>query len=257
MERGDNEVAGEGRCDGDLGGLSIAELADDNHIGALTEHRPKRRGEAVGVGANLPLRDAAADVVMDILDRVFDGDDVAGVGLVDPVDEPRDGGALARARCAGDEDQAARLRGEGGHSGEVADAEKVDVACWDRADGDGEAALLAGDVEAEAAAVRHRDAGIHILQGREAGPLRRREQLGEQRIELCGGCRRQVDVAEPAGDAGRRRLALRDKEVGGTPALHGGEESCGLRGFSGHGRRLREGRCPMRADRWRRAPPRR
>ena len=194
---------------------------------------------------------------MDILDGVFDRDDVACIGLVDPMDEPRDGGALSRARCTRDEDQAARLRGEGGHSGEVADTEQVDIARGDRADGDGEAALLAGDVEAEAAPVGHGDAGIHILQGREAGPLRRREQLCEQRIELCGGCGWKVDVAEPAGDAGRRRLALRDKKVGGAPALHGGEESCGLRGFSGHGRRLREGRCPMRADRWRRAPPRR
>jgi hypothetical protein len=51
-------------------------------------------------------------VAMQVLDRVFDGDDVRGPRVVDVVDHRRQRRALAAARGAGDEHQAAFLGGD-------------------------------------------------------------------------------------------------------------------------------------------------
>ena len=61
----------------------------------------------VGVEADLALGDDALLVRVDELDRILDGDDVAGGGLVAVVDHGRQGGRLARAGGAGDQHQAA------------------------------------------------------------------------------------------------------------------------------------------------------
>ena len=76
--------------------------------GILAQHVAQRRGEARRVRAQLALVDQALLVLVQELDRVFDGDDVAAAVLVDVVDHRRQAGGLAAAGGAGDEDDAAR-----------------------------------------------------------------------------------------------------------------------------------------------------
>src|SRR5581483_6360606 len=100
--------------------------------------------ERGGVRADLALVDEAAAMRVDELDGVLEGDDVGGALAVDQVDEGGQGGRLAGARRAGDEDEAAGLPGqagddrrqaelvEGGDLGEDAAHGEADGAALDR-----------------------------------------------------------------------------------------------------------------------------
>ena len=70
------------------------------------------RAEAQRVGVDLALVDETALVRMDVLDRIFDGDDVLAALGVDLVDHRRERRRLAAARRPGDEDQPARPLGQ-------------------------------------------------------------------------------------------------------------------------------------------------
>ena len=69
-------------------------------------------GNDGGVGADLALVDRRALVVVHVLDRVLDGEDVAGPLGVDLVDHRGERGRLARAGRPGDQDQALVQAGE-------------------------------------------------------------------------------------------------------------------------------------------------
>jgi hypothetical protein len=79
-------------------GLQVAHLSDQDDVRVLAQRGAQRALEALGVGADLPLVDQALLVVVDELDRVFDGDDVIGPVAVDVVDHRAEGRRLARAR---------------------------------------------------------------------------------------------------------------------------------------------------------------
>ena len=110
--RREDEVAGLGRLERGLRGLLVAELADQDHVGVLAQHAPKRLLEGLGVEADLALVDDAALVDVDELDRVLDRDDVLVAVAVDLVEHRGEGRRLAGAGRARDEDQAAVLLGE-------------------------------------------------------------------------------------------------------------------------------------------------
>jgi hypothetical protein len=105
VHRREHEVPGEGRLHGDLRRLEVADLADHDHVRVLADDRAQRVGEAeVDLRADLDLVDAGHLV----LDRVLDGEDLH-VGLVQPVEGRVQGGGLAAARGAGDEQDPVRL----------------------------------------------------------------------------------------------------------------------------------------------------
>jgi hypothetical protein len=81
MEGREDEVAGLGGADGYFGGFGIADFADEDDIGVMTEDGAEAAGEGeADIVAGLDLRDAFELV----FDGVFDGDDfalsVVGVG---------------------------------------------------------------------------------------------------------------------------------------------------------------------------------
>ncbi len=92
-----------------LGGLRVADLADEDDVGVLAQDAAQAAGEGqAGALVHLHLRDAG-----DLhLDRVLEGDDVA-VGGADLLDPGVQGVGLAGAGRAGDEDQALRLHQRG------------------------------------------------------------------------------------------------------------------------------------------------
>ena len=112
VHRREDEVARLGSGEGGLGGLGVAELADEDHVRVLAEAAPQRLGERRRVEPDFALVDDAAVVAVDDLDRVLDRHDVLPPRAVDVVDHRCERRRLARAGGAGDEDEAAVLLGQ-------------------------------------------------------------------------------------------------------------------------------------------------
>ncbi len=83
-----------------------AELAHEDDVGVFADRVLHPDLEVLDVGADLPLVDQALVLGEHELDRVFEREDVFAVGAVDVVEHRADGGALARARHAGEEHHA-------------------------------------------------------------------------------------------------------------------------------------------------------
>ena len=88
--------------------LEVAHFADEDDVRIFAQRGAQRRGEAERVGVDLALVDEAPLVLVDVLDRILDGDDVLAALGVDLVDHRRERRRLAAARRPGDEDEAAR-----------------------------------------------------------------------------------------------------------------------------------------------------
>ncbi len=112
MQGGEHEVAGLGRRQGGRDRLPVAHLADQDHVGVLSQGGAQRQREVNRVGADLTLVDDRAFVLVQELDRVLDREDVVVMFDVDHVDHRRQRRALPRAGRAGDEDEAARFPGQ-------------------------------------------------------------------------------------------------------------------------------------------------
>jgi hypothetical protein len=68
----------------------------------------QRRGKVGRVDANFDLFDDRTMVLMFVLDRIFDRNDVSSLSTVDRIDQGREGRRFARAGRATDEHEAAR-----------------------------------------------------------------------------------------------------------------------------------------------------
>ena len=80
-------MAGFGKGDGVIHGFAVADLADKNHVGRLAQGVFQRGHPAFGVDADFALGDDAVFVLVNELNRVFDGDDVVESVFVAVVDE--------------------------------------------------------------------------------------------------------------------------------------------------------------------------
>src|SRR5690606_1942298 len=107
VQGGEDQMPGLRRCDGDLGGLDVAHLADQDDVRVLAQGGAQGAGERLGVEPDLALVDDRALVAERVLDRVLDRDDVAGLPLVDVVHHGGQRGRLAGAGDAGDQHHAA------------------------------------------------------------------------------------------------------------------------------------------------------
>src|SRR5215831_4939523 len=102
-------MSGFGSLQRDVGGLGVAELADQDHIRVLTKDAAERLAEADRVQADLALVHDAAAIGMKDLDWILDRHDVLAARAVDVVEHGCKRRRLARAGRPGDEDQAAVL----------------------------------------------------------------------------------------------------------------------------------------------------
>ena len=167
------------------------------------------------MGVDLPLADQAEAVVVDILDRVLDGDDVALPLPVDEVDHRGEGGGLARTGGARDQHQAAVVAGQrledGGHAKFV---EGANAAADGPEDGthasqvaeyvDPETQLLGGHVG---------EVGVAVPLEGVAHPLR--HDLVEQFEGLVGAQAAILDRCDLTVDADPRWVAGDQMELGG------------------------------------------
>src|SRR5947207_10102843 len=104
VQRGKNQMAGQRRLHGNLGGLLIANFADENHIGIVAQNRAQSARESQpGLFRDLNLIDAFEL----ILDRVFNGDDFAD-RVIDLVERRVKSRGLAAAGGTGHQDDSVR-----------------------------------------------------------------------------------------------------------------------------------------------------
>src|SRR5688572_5292028 len=107
VQRRHAQVARLGERDGVVHGVPVADLADQDHVRGLAQRVLERRVPRIGIHAHLALGDDAVLVVMDVLDRVLDGDDVPVAVLVAVADHRRERSGFPRARAAHHDDEAA------------------------------------------------------------------------------------------------------------------------------------------------------
>ena len=107
MQRRQHQVAGLGELNAVFHGLAIADFADEDHIGRLTQGVLQRQMPALAVDADFAVRDHAALVGVHVFHRIFDGDDVAAGLFVAVADHGRERGGLSRAGAAHQDHEAA------------------------------------------------------------------------------------------------------------------------------------------------------
>ena len=160
MQGGENQVAGFGGHQSGLDGGQVTHLTNQDHVRVCTEQGVQRVLEGFGIGANFPLVDDAHVGLVDVLDGVFQGDDVLVLGVVDLVQQAGQGGGLAGAGLAGDQNDALLELGElMDHLGQAQFIEGGDVVVQ-QTDGSGHMALLTVDRHTAAGAVGHGDGQI-------------------------------------------------------------------------------------------------
>ena len=170
--------------------------------------------EPVRVAVHLALIDQAALVLVDVLDRILDRQDVLAAFGVDLVDHRGERGRLAAAGRSGHEHQAARpigKRGENRRQPELVEA--LDRFGDDPIDGGNRAALVE-DVAAEAREAADAEREVELQRFLEALLLRVGEHAVGEPLRLGRAESRQVERLQLAVDADLRRRARRQMQVG-------------------------------------------
>src|SRR5690606_26953175 len=108
----ETEVAGFGKGDRVIHGLAAAHLADHDHIGRLTQGVLQGHFKTVGIESHFALGDDTALVLVNELDRVFDGDDVAFTVAVAVANHGRQRGGLTGAGGTDEDHQATLSHGD-------------------------------------------------------------------------------------------------------------------------------------------------
>ena len=157
-----HEVPGLGCLQRRLGGLGIAQLADQDDVGVLAQHAPQRLVERIGVETDLALVDDAERVLVEDLDRVLDRHDVLAPRLVDVAEDRRERRRLAGAGSAGHEDEPAVLLRQQLHAAREMKAGEVRHLPWDDAKGEGDLAALAECIHPEAREARQLVGGVQL-----------------------------------------------------------------------------------------------
>ena len=80
VQRREHEVTGLGDGQRELDRLGVTHLTDEDDVGVFTQRDAQRPRERVGVEADLALVHRRALVVVHVLDRVLDREDVALAG---------------------------------------------------------------------------------------------------------------------------------------------------------------------------------
>ena len=106
MQGGEDEVSGLGSCHRRFHGRRVAHFADQDDIRVFTQYRAEACLVALGVGADFALVDDAFVHRIDVLNRIFERDDVFLPGMVDFIKDGCQGRGLAGASLAGDQHDA-------------------------------------------------------------------------------------------------------------------------------------------------------
>ena len=112
VQRRKDNVAGFSCEERSLDRFEVTHLADQDHVGILTQRAAERVRKRRRVDRHFTLADDRLVVPMQILDRVLDGHDVRRPCRVDVIDHRREGRALAAARGPGDQNETTFFLGD-------------------------------------------------------------------------------------------------------------------------------------------------
>jgi len=114
VEGREDEVAGEGEGEGGVEGFSVADFADEDAVGGLSQGVFECDVEGGAIAAYFALGDDGLLIAVEELDGIFYGEDVAWGGGIAVVEEGGEGGGFTGAGGADDEYEAAFKGSEGG-----------------------------------------------------------------------------------------------------------------------------------------------
>ena len=104
-KRADHQAARLGGLERDGDGFARADVADDEHVGVLTEGGPRGSRHVGAIATDLALADEGLLVVVRVPDLTIEHDDMHAARRVDQVDQCRAHGRLAALPASGHEDQ--------------------------------------------------------------------------------------------------------------------------------------------------------
>src|SRR6266478_798219 len=107
-----NKMPGLGRGDGERNRFQVAHFANHNDIRIFPERSAQRGGERVGMREYFALRDVAVFRLDDVLNRVFEGDDVIAPLRIDLLNHRRQRCGFAGAHGTGRQNQSVLIAGE-------------------------------------------------------------------------------------------------------------------------------------------------
>ncbi len=206
-------MAGLGGGERQRNGLEVAQLADRDDVGILAQRRLQGAGEAPRVAADLALVDDAAHRRVQVLDRIFDRDDVILALLVDQPEKGGERRRLAATGRAGEQHEPLVVVGELGERAGQAEARERRHFERDGAQHDAEAALMAVDVAAEARPAGDRPGEIDLAVAIEALAQAGLEELRDEALDRRAFERSVAGESEPPVAAQQNALAGEDVDV--------------------------------------------
>src|SRR5262249_25372840 len=151
----------EGERDRDA--LRVTHLTDEYDVGVLTQCSPKRPLERLGVNADLTLVNNGDLVLVEVLDRILDRDDVTRPHHVDRVDHRGHRGRLTGSGRSAEEDESLLQRDELSGGERQADLVEGGDRALDQPERNGGEAPLVERVATEAVrAVREREVLVTV-----------------------------------------------------------------------------------------------
>src|SRR5579859_5664413 len=94
-------MSGLSRLEDDFNGFPVAHLSDQDDLRRLPHRRAQGVRKTWGIAVQLALVNGRAFVVVEKLDRIFDGDDVVILLAVDGVEQNGQRGGFTRTGCSG------------------------------------------------------------------------------------------------------------------------------------------------------------
>ena len=144
-------MTGQGVQQRRLHGFAVADLADHDKVRRFAQRIFQRLVIALRVDSDLPLVDDRLSMLEQVFDRIFESQDVSRAVVVAVVDHGRQRCRLARACCAGDEDEAALFHDKVQQHGRQAQFLERRHAASNVADDQRDRAALAENVDTEVA----------------------------------------------------------------------------------------------------------
>ncbi len=199
----------------DFGRLEVAQLADQDDVRVFAERGAQRFGEALRVAVHFALVHQTALVLVDVLDRILDGQDVLVALVVDLVEHRGQRRRLAAAGRPGDQHEPARPLGQRReHLRQAEILEALDLLGNQPVDGADRAALVE-DVRAEPRDAADAEREVELERLLEALLLR----VGHDAVgELLGLGRRQIRHLQAAAACRGRAPAAACWSPGGGPS---------------------------------------
>ncbi len=198
VQRGEGEVPRLRDPQRGLDRLEVPHFADQDDIRVLAERGAQRGAERRGVGMHLALVHEAVLVLVDVLDRVLDRENVLLALGVDLVDHRGERGGLAAAGRAGDQHQALRPLGELGDDRRQAEIVEAADAFRDQPEDGRDGAALVEQVAAEAAHPAHAEREVQLEALLEPLLLHVRAHAVGELLGLRGREQRQVEPLQLA-----------------------------------------------------------